>query len=183
MGRSLLHNGRMGPTSPIIKPSLHHHLIHPLTPTLNHEKHEYPQALKHSELHLKNCVNVSGTQRDRPRIQMPRAKLKDYAFDDDIFGIIEANRSQSYALVIVKIQSFISLNQQLSIWLYPEVAALKLELKTLEIQFSAFDNEKVELEKLLSAFQRRHTVELEETVLKVKSEKRKVRHHIRILAY
>ncbi len=112
---------------------------------------------------LKNFILLE----DLEDIQDAIAKLKDYAFNEDIREIIEAINRQAYALAIVKIQAFITLNQQLSIWIDPEVAALKLELKTLENQLSAFDNEKVELEKLLSAFQRRHTMELGETVLEI----------------
>ncbi len=112
---------------------------------------------------LKNFILLE----DLEDIKDATAKLNDYAFNEDIRGIIEAIKSQAYALAIVKIQDFISLNQQLSIWTDPEVAALKLELKTLENQLSAFDNEKVELEKLLSAFQRRHTMELGETILEI----------------
>ncbi len=112
---------------------------------------------------LKNFILLE----DLEDIRDATGKLEGYAFNDDIRGIIEAIRSRGYALAIVKIQAFISLNQQLSIWINPEIAALKLELKTLENQLSAFDNEKVELEKLLSAFQRRHTMELGETILEI----------------
>lgn len=112
---------------------------------------------------LKNFILLE----DLEDIKDATEKLNGYAFNEDIRGIIEAIRTQAYALAIGKIQDFLALNQQLSIWTDPQVAALKLELKTLENQLSAFDNEKVELEKLLSAFQRRHTLELGETILEI----------------
>ena len=49
----------------------------------------------------------------------------------------------------------------------PEVAALKLETKNLENKLNAYDNEKIELEKLLIEFQHRHTIELGEVILSI----------------
>ena len=74
---------------------------------------------------------------------------------------------KEFASAIAKIQNFISRNQQLSIWKDPEIAALKLEIKNLENQLNAFNNEKIELEKLLSEFQHRHTIELGEIILDI----------------
>ncbi len=56
---------------------------------------------------------------------------------------------------------------QLSIWIDPEIAALKLEISNLENQVSAFENEKIELEKILAEFQYRHTSELGEIILNI----------------
>lgn len=53
------------------------------------------------------------------------------------------------------------------IWTDSETAALKLEIKNLENQLNALDNEKIELEKLLSEFQHRHTIELGEIILDI----------------
>lgn len=48
-----------------------------------------------------------------------------------------------------------------------EVAALTLEMKSLEIQISSLEDEKVELEKLLYEFEIRHNSELGEIILKI----------------
>lgn len=48
-----------------------------------------------------------------------------------------------------------------------EIAGIKLEIKILESQINAFDNEKIELEKVISDFQHRHTIELGEVILEV----------------
>ncbi|HAT77354.1 MAG TPA: molecular chaperone DnaJ, partial [Flavobacterium sp.] len=42
-----------------------------------------------------------------------------------------------------------------------------MEIKILESQINAFDNEKTELEKVLSDFQHRHTLELGEIILEI----------------
>ena len=56
-----------------------------------------------------------------------------------------------------------------------EVANLRLEVKSLENQLNSLHNEKIELEKLLSNFQHRHSVELGQIIIEI-LELRKVRH-------
>lgn len=94
-------------------------------------------------------------------------KLVQYNFNEDIKSIIDAIGKKEYSVAIAKIQVFINSYHQLSIWKDPEVAGLKLEIKTLENQLNAFDNEKIELEKLLSDFQHRHTIELGKIILEI----------------
>lgn len=94
-------------------------------------------------------------------------KLKEYRFNGDLNEIIEDLEWKEFAAAVQKIQKFISQNQQLQAWSDPEIAALKLEIKNLENQLNSFDNEKTELEKLLSEFQHRHTLELGEIILEI----------------
>lgn len=94
-------------------------------------------------------------------------KLKEYTFNSDLAEIIEDLKIQEFAQTINKIQNFISRNQQVSVWSDPEIPALKLEIKNLENKLNAFDNEKIELEKTLSEFQHRHTMELGEIILEI----------------
>jgi len=100
-------------------------------------------------------------------IRRESKNLIKYDFNSDINEIIDYIRKEEFASAISKIQNFISKNQQLTVWTDPEIAALKLELKNLENQLNAYDNEKVELEKLLSDFQHRHTKELGEIILEI----------------
>ena len=90
-----------------------------------------------------------------------------YKFNVDINTIISCIQGKEYGKAITAIQLFISNYQQLSIWNDPEVAGIKLEIKILESQINAFDNEKTELEKVLSDFQHRHTLELGEIILEI----------------
>jgi len=94
-------------------------------------------------------------------------KLKEYRFNADLSEIIEDIEWKEFAAAVKKIQQFISRNQQLQAWTDPEIAALKLEIKNLENQLNSFDNEKTELEKVLSEFQHRHTLELGEIILEI----------------
>lgn len=94
-------------------------------------------------------------------------KLIEYQFNNDIKSIITAIKRKEYANAVAIIQKFVNTYQQLSIWNDPEVAAIRLEIKLLESQINAFDNEKIELEKVLSDFQHRHTLELGALILDV----------------
>ena len=112
---------------------------------------------------LKNYILLE----DIEELNKESSKLKEYDFNSDLEDIIEDIRKEELGSAINKIQIFISKNQQLSIWTDPEIAALKLEIKNLENQLNGFDNEKIELEKLLSEFQHRHTIELGEIILDI----------------
>lgn len=112
---------------------------------------------------LKNFIILE----DIEDLKTGTAKLDEYNFNQDINAIINAINNEEYSIAITVIQRFINSYQQLSIWKDPEIAGLKLELKILESQLNAFDNEKIELEKLLSDFQHRHTIELGDIILKI----------------
>jgi len=94
-------------------------------------------------------------------------KLKEFDFNSDIEEIIQNIDKKEFAEAINRIQKFISKNQKLSIWIDPEIAALKLEMKNFENQITAFDTEKIELNKILSEFQHRHAIELGEIILDI----------------
>ena len=104
---------------------------------------------------------------DIEELNKETSKLKEYDFNSDLQDIILDVREEEFASAISKIQSFISKNQQLSIWTDPEIAALKLEIKNLENQLVGFDNIRIELEKLLSEFHHRHAIELGEIILDI----------------
>jgi len=112
---------------------------------------------------LKNYILLE----DIEELEKETSKLREYDFNSDLLSIIDDVTKEEFASAIAKIQNFISKNQQLSIWTDPEIAALKLEIKNLENQLNAFNNEKIELEKLLSEFQHGHTIELGEIILDI----------------
>lgn len=112
---------------------------------------------------LKNYILLE----DLEELRKESGKLVEYTFNPDLDEIIDDVQKEEFASAIIKIQNFISKNQQLSVWIDPEVAALKFEIKNLENQLNAFDDEKIELEKLLLEFQHRHTVELGTIILEI----------------
>jgi len=94
-------------------------------------------------------------------------KLKKYDFNQYIREIIGEVENKNYSKAISKIQEFLTTHSQLVNWEDPVIEALKIELKHLENQIHTYDNERIELEKLLSDFQYRHSVELGEVILKI----------------
>jgi hypothetical protein len=94
-------------------------------------------------------------------------KLNEFIFNSDIAEIINHIQNNEYSFAVNKIQNFAYQNNQISIWSDPEIPALKLEIKNLENRINAFDNEKVELEKIISDFQYRHTIELGSIILEI----------------
>ncbi len=95
------------------------------------------------------------------------SKLKEYKFISDIEEIILLIEKEDFGDAIIRIEKFISRNLQLSVWTDPGIAALKLQIKNIENQINAFDNEKIEIEKTLSEFQHRHTIELGKIILDI----------------
>jgi hypothetical protein len=127
-------------------------------------KAEFPlsKIIKRLEI-IKNFVLLE----EIDELQRTALKLKEYDFDSHLNEIISLIEQENFGDAINRIENFIVKNQALSIWSDPEIAALKLEIKNVENQINAFDNEKIELEKMLSDFQNRHSVELGEIILDI----------------
>lgn len=104
---------------------------------------------------IKNFILIEETE----SINTVSNKLKPYK---ELKSILISLKQKEYATVINQIQDFIkeSKNENLTLWIDEELVALKLELKNLEIQLNAYDNEKIELEKELLEFQHRHSLEV-----------------------
>jgi hypothetical protein len=88
-----------------------------------------------------------------------------------ILAMVEA---EEYEEAISAIQAFITSRKQVAVYRDMELVELKLELKALEIQVSAMEDEKAEIERLLHAFQFRHSSLLGPTIrriLQIKAER------------
>ena len=128
------------------------------------QKTEFPlsKIIKRLQI-IKNFVILE----EIDEISRSASKLKQYLFNSDIDEIIALIHKEDFGEAIHKIENFINKNQQLSIWSDPEIAALKLQIKNIENQINAFDNEKTELEKILADFQHKHSIELGEIILEI----------------
>lgn len=114
--------------------------------------------------------------KDLEDIEYATTKLKKFQLNETVNKIISLVKKQLFGQAIEEIQKFISHYNQLIVWNDPEINGLQLELKILENQINAFENEKIELEKVLSDFQYQHTKELGElilAILKIRKEKLK----------
>ena len=105
---------------------------------------------------IKNYVILE----DVEDITRENTKLKIYAFQQDIADITKALQQHSFKTAISLIDQFIKNHHALVIYNDIDVSALKLEIRQLEHQLNAYDNEKIELEQLRSEFHHRHTSEL-----------------------
>lgn len=121
------------------------------------ESQEFPVAkiIKRLEI-LKNYVLLE----DEEDIERESRKLTVYNFQQDIAEIIFALKQNAFGKAIEIIEDFIRRHHQLTIYADVELAALKLEIRHLEYQANAYDDEKTELEKVLILFQNRHSREL-----------------------
>lgn len=97
---------------------------------------------------IKNLILLE----DVEEITLTIKKIEVFDFNEDISLLIHSLNNHAYSDAISIIQNFISNYQQIIIWNDPEVSSLKLEIKLLENQINAFDNEKIEIEKLLKRF-------------------------------
>lgn len=105
---------------------------------------------------IKNYVILE----DIEDITRENTKLKMYAFQQDIADITQALQQHSFDTAITLIDQFIKNHHALVIYHDIDVSALKLEIRQLEHQLNAYDNEKIELDQLRSEFHHRHTNEL-----------------------
>jgi len=94
-------------------------------------------------------------------------KLKCHDFNSNIKEILDDISKGEFAQAVINIRKFIESNHQLVIWTDLELTTLNLEIKNLENQLNSYDNEKIELEKLLSEFQHVHTVKLSKIILEI----------------
>lgn len=118
---------------------------------------EFPvvKIIKRLEI-LKNYVILE----DKENIERESRKLSTYQFQQEIAKIIEALSSNYFSQAVELIEEFIKRNHQIIVYGEVDIAALKLEIRHLEHQLNAYDDEKTELEKTLILFQHRHTKEL-----------------------
>ena len=100
-----------------------------------------------------NTVSISEDERET-------AKLQAFSFQQDINQITHTLGQHQFSTAIALIDNFIKNHQAIVIYNDIDLVALKLEIRQLEHQLNAYDNEKIELEKLLSEFNYRHTKEL-----------------------
>lgn len=94
-------------------------------------------------------------------------KLKEVNVTSEIIEIIKRLESKEFGLAISLIEDFKFQQSQLTVYDDPEIFALQLELKSVEIQLNAIENEKVEVEKALHEFSIQYNTILGKTILEI----------------
>lgn len=109
---------------------------------------------------LKNYVILE----DLDDIERETTKLQAFNFQQDINQITQTLGQHQFSTAIGLIDTFINNHQAVIVYNDVDLVALKLEIRQLEHQLNAYDNEKIEIEKLLAEFHHRHTKELGEYI-------------------
>lgn len=151
------------------------HIKQKYYPNETKQENDFPldKIIKRLEI-IKNLIVLE----DILDAQNAALKLVEYEFNEEIKSLVKSINNKEFALAITIIQKFINQYQQISIWRDPEIAGICLEIKILESQINAFDNEKTEIEKILSDFQHAHTLELGNLILEIlKLRKLKYKNH------
>jgi len=97
---------------------------------------------------------------DLDDITRETAKLQAFSFQQDINQITHTLGQHQFSTAIALIENFIKNHQAIVIYNDIDLVALKLEIRQLEHQLNAYDNEKIEIEKVLNEFNHQHTKEL-----------------------
>ncbi len=95
------------------------------------------------------------------------SKLEQLVLTAEIENIIVCLKEKSYSKAVTAIEIFIKQHHSLTIYLDPEIDALKFEIKSLEAAINILSDEKADLEKLIHEFGIRHNKELGELLIKI----------------
>ena len=84
-----------------------------------------------------------------------------------ILEIIDAVTKEKYTDAVYLIDNFINSFEQIAEYIDPKIEAMKLEIRSLEIQISSLEDEKTDIEKILHNFGIRHNTELGELIISI----------------
>lgn len=123
---------------------------------------EISKIIKRIEL-IKNLIALE----EEETIAEQTIKLEEYQSNEKVMELIFLLKQKSYGQAISKIDIFINLHKQLTFWIDPEIDALKLEIKSLEVEINNLSDEKADLEKIVHEFGIRHNQELGKLIIKI----------------
>ena len=95
------------------------------------------------------------------------SKLQKLQINETVQEIIIHLQQKSYGKAITAIETFINAHHQVSVYVDPEIEALRFEAKALEAQLQQLSNEKAELDKVVHEFGVRHNHELGKLIIKI----------------
>lgn len=119
---------------------------------------------------LKNYIILE----DLDDIHRENQKLKAYEKEKIIGDIINCINKFQLRQAIYLIDEFIKKTHTIAIYQDVDLTALKLEIRLLEHEINLYDSERVELEKLLSDFNYRHSMELGDIISEILSLKKQL---------
>jgi hypothetical protein len=123
---------------------------------------ELSKAIKRLEL-IKNLIILGENDEIGSHIH----KLKQLLLTEEINHIVTLLQDCFYDDAIISIDNFLNKHRQLSIYINPKVAGLKLKAKALAKALNDLTDEKAELEKLIHDFNVRHSKELGALIVEI----------------
>jgi hypothetical protein len=123
---------------------------------------EISKIIKRLEL-IKNLISLE----EEESILEQTNKLEEFQSNEEVKIITLLLKQKSYGKAIKQIEIFMISYQQISIYLDPEIDALKFEIKALEGEINALSDQKADLEKLIHEFGIRHNNELGTLIIKI----------------
>ena len=123
---------------------------------------ELPKIIKRLEL-IKNLIFLEEDENIEEQI----IKLKQLHISQNVEKIIIDLQQKSFGEAIKNIEEFLNSHHQISVFIDPEIEALRFEAKALEKKLQKLSNEKAEIEKLVHEFGVRHNQILGELILKI----------------
>lgn len=119
---------------------------------------------------LKNVILLEDFEDIQYQLGKLKSNIKTAVSDsntDNLSIIIKKTERKNFGEAVRLINEFTTRFKQLTIYIDSEIAALKLESRSLEVQINALDDEKTEIEKLLHSFEIRHNEELGDIIIKI----------------
>lgn len=123
---------------------------------------ELPKIIKRLEL-IKTLISLE----EEESIEEQIIKLKQLHISQNVEKIIIDLQQKSFGEAIKNIEEFLNSHHQISVFIDPEIEALRFEAKSLEKELQQLSNQKAELEKLVHEFGVRHNQVLGELILKI----------------
>lgn len=94
-------------------------------------------------------------------------KLNEQSLTNDISEIVRLLRQGQFAQAIRQIDEFGKLHSTLVRYVDPEIGALKIEIRILELQVKALEAERADVEKTLHDFSVQHTISLGDLIVRL----------------
>lgn len=120
------------------------------------------KVLKRLEI-IKTLVSLDETDEISSHLQ----KLSQQTLTDDLSAIVRLLRQGQFAQAIRQIDEFSKQHSTLTRYIDPEIGALKIEIRILELQVKALEAERADVEKTLHDFSVQHTLHLGDLIVRL----------------
>jgi hypothetical protein len=104
---------------------------------------------------------------DLDDVEPQLTRLSKMSLDEQLRQIVRLLQGRLYADAVSLIDEFVTRHQQVTLYLDPEIEALRLEMRVLEVELATMDAERASIEKLLRDFTLRHARELGDLVREI----------------